>query len=190
MITFLAALCGGIISAVITLTLGQPLQHYFWTRQRQAERQLVAIDEANRLAAEVGSLLITGEDIVPRTENLYIGLGTTTANVATLFPEAGHNAMTMLNESIAAAIRLSPGMTREQRDELAVHLADVQNNAIKALYHEMGIPAPPPGQWIREYAWQPLRAQLWNRPQRLWHENGRPMLQRWRAQIRTKARRS
>jgi len=39
MITFLAAVCAGLISAVTTLFLGPLIQHYFWTRQRHAERQ-------------------------------------------------------------------------------------------------------------------------------------------------------
>jgi hypothetical protein len=186
-ITLISVFFGGVISAIVTLCLGQPLQYYFWTKQRQAERQLAAIDEANRLASEVGSLLITGEDIVPRLEKLYIGLGTTTANLATLFPKAS-DTITTLNEKIAAAIQSSPGMTREQRNERAGHLAAVQQSALKALYQEMEIPAPPFGQWMRAHVWQPLRGQVWDRPRGYWLESGWPALQRWSAQARTRRR--
>jgi hypothetical protein len=65
MITFFAALCGGLVSAVITLVLGQPLQHYFWTRQRYAERPFAVIEKLNTLAAEVYVFLSTGVDAGP-----------------------------------------------------------------------------------------------------------------------------
>jgi hypothetical protein len=191
MIAFFAALCGGVISAVITLTLGQPLQHYFWTRQRQAERQLAVIDEANSLAAEVHFLLLSGEDITPRAEKLFVLLGRTAANVHTLFSKEGYEAFEVLNKTIGVAtLQVSPERTPEQRNELSGLLIRAQNHALEILYREMGIPAPSFGQWMREYAWQPLRGQVWDHPRRYWRDSGWPALQRWGAQIRERNRRS
>src|SRR5882724_11405793 len=52
MFIVLAALMSGAVSALITLGCTQPIQHYCWKRQRQAEHQLAVIVEVNRRAAE------------------------------------------------------------------------------------------------------------------------------------------
>jgi hypothetical protein len=166
-IPFLVGAVVGITSALLTILLTPSLQHYFWTRQRHAERQLAAIDEANNLAAEVQFLLLSGEDIAPRAEKLSILLARIAANVNALFSKEGSEAFEVLNKAIGVAtLQLSPGKTLAQRNELSELLIKAQNHALKTLYQEMDIPAPPLKQWMRDHVWQPVRGQVWDRPQR------------------------
>ena len=53
----------GIGSALLTMVLTPTLQHYFWTRQRYAERQFAAIETLNTLTAEVCAALEALEEI-------------------------------------------------------------------------------------------------------------------------------
>jgi hypothetical protein len=51
--TLLIAPLIGIASALLTILLTPTLQHYFWRRQKCAERQLAIIDEVRTLTAEL-----------------------------------------------------------------------------------------------------------------------------------------
>jgi hypothetical protein len=207
MLTFLAALCGGIVSVAIALFLGQPLQHYFWTRQRHAERQLAVIEEVNKPTAEVQFLLLSGEDVQPRNERLSLALAIAIANVRALFSPAAAASFQSLHPLIAEALRLPPESPREQRLNLGTRLMASHHVTMILLYRGLGIPAPPPGKWMQEYvwrpiririwnqqqrywrarrwiwkyAWRPIRVQIWRRPRRYWRNHSWPMLQRWGA---------
>jgi hypothetical protein len=47
-IPFLVGVVVGITSALLTILLTPSLQHYFWTKQRQAERQFALLDGLNK----------------------------------------------------------------------------------------------------------------------------------------------
>jgi hypothetical protein len=191
MVTFLAALVAGILSSVITLVFGQPLQHYFWTRQRQAERQFAVIDEVCTLVAELLFLVrLNPEEIDARQEQLYTRLGRTVTGVVSLFSDTAFENFRTILRPMETIIRMGAASPPEERGQLYDQLIDTVKGAMAALYREVGIPAPPPAQWMREHAWQPLRAQVWDRPQQYWCTTCWPTLKQWGAQARTRIHRS
>jgi hypothetical protein len=70
--TVLLAAMVGVVSALLTIFLTPRLQHYFWTRQRTAERQLAVIEEMNKLVAEMRWVLSNQEGNRNRLERLFI----------------------------------------------------------------------------------------------------------------------
>ena len=83
----------GIVSALLTNFLVPNLQHYFWKRQRQADRQLTVIDEVTKLGSEFVFLLQRAKgsqiDFSDREEHLHIALITTFVATQALFSIAG-----------------------------------------------------------------------------------------------------
>jgi hypothetical protein len=192
MITFLAALCGGLVSAAITLFLGQPLQHYFWTRQRHAERQLVLIDEVRQLGAELQFLVWHNpEEIGARHERLKTAFLKAATNVESLFSRAASDTFLDMSGAMEAVMDLrKKAISPQQRSELNRQLMGAFVDTVAALYRDIGIPAPTLDQWFHAQVWQPLRTRVWDHPRRYWYERGRPGLQQWAAQVRTRSRRS
>ena len=130
MITFLTALFGGVISAVITLVLGQPLQHYFWRRQRQAERQLVIIDEVNRLASE----FMTNFLAHPKgclTPDFFRQLRAAGANVNVLFSERTVQVFHRL-EVLVTSYAPDQHLLGPRQDQNVDDFIQTQNDALRA----------------------------------------------------------
>jgi hypothetical protein len=187
MVTFLAALVAGILSSVITLVFGQPLQHYFWTRQRQAERQLAIINDVHTLAAELQFLLrYKPEDIIDRQERLYSAFHRVATSVETLFSEVAADRLHVVSEPMEYIMRLREPRQLAERPQLDDQLLSALLDALAALYQDVGIPTPPPAQWMRVHAWQPLQVRIWDHPRQYWRVSGWPTLQRWGAQARTR----
>jgi hypothetical protein len=185
---------GGVVSSLLPLLLGQPLQHYFWRRQRYAERQFPIIEELNTLVAEVHYLLIAQRFSPKAQESLYKTLTLASGNVRSLFSLSSVQQCQALHEVMRSALNASLNATDtadpEPQHQVLQQLQEAHRSALIALYRDMGIPPSPPAQWIREHAWHPLRVQVWDRPQQYWCTRGWPTLQRWGAQARTKIRRS
>lgn len=190
MITFFAALFGGLLSAVITLTLGQPLQHYFWTRQRHAERQFAVIEEVCTLVAELLFLVrLNPAEIDARQEQLYTRLGRTIIGVASLFSATAVESFRTVLSPMETILRTGAASPPEERGQLYDQLMDAVRGAMATLYQEVGISAPPPARWMPEHAWQSLRAQVWDRSQQYWRMSWWLALQRWGAQVQTRRNR-
>jgi hypothetical protein len=186
MVTFITVFFGGVISAVVTLVLGQPLQHYFWRRQRYVERQFAMIEELNAIVAAVDTQLVTEPLSREVQQSLYQRMVTLTANIRPLFSPPAVEPCQALRRAIRGLRAVDPNI----RAEIRLHIQEVHQDAIRALYQDMGIPPTPPGQWIREHAWQPLRTQVWERPQQYWDTTCWPTLQRWGATSTTRLRQS
>lgn len=168
MATFITVFFGGVISALVTLVLGQPLQHYFWRWQRHAERQLAVIEEVTRITAEVNFLLQAPrelmsdrEDLRCRYERLYLALEATAAQVKVLFSGAGIETFQALEEALRAGLyQLGEEWPLEQRRPVVGQLLAYRLATLTFLYREMGIPPRPPWLWFREHVWLPLRARM------------------------------
>jgi hypothetical protein len=156
MITFLVVVCGGLVSAVITLPLGQPLQHYFWTRQQHGERQMAIIEEMNTLAADARGLLMHPEKTADRQLQLYSMLLKASVNVQGLFSEPLFQCFMSLDHAVRAAIRQAETTYHDARFLIDKHLLFSHSTSLIAMYHDMGIPAPPFGQWLQAQWWDPL----------------------------------
>ena len=205
MTTFIPVFLGGVVSALVTLLLGQPLQYYFWRRQRHAERQLAIIEGVNKLTAEVQFLLMSGEDISSHNESLSKVMSATIANVTALFSPQRAAAFDYLHPVIAKALRLPTESPREQRLILATELMYAHHMALIYLYKDMGIPPRRPALWMWEHAWLPITrrgtqawkwmrggawpllwGRVWDHPQQYWRMSCWPTLCRWGAQVRTR----
>jgi hypothetical protein len=198
----------GIVSALLTMLLTPTLQHYFWRRQRYVERQFAMIEELNTLIAALEPRLaglVSG--VMGREERqTYQEMVGLLANIRALFSPLAFERCQVLHQAIRAGWNATDP---ELRGQMRQHIQEIHQDALRAMYQDMGIPPTPPGQWIREHAWQPLtrwggqewrwmqehawqplRMQVWERPQQYWCTTCWPTLQRWGAQARTRIRRS
>jgi len=180
----------GIAAALLTMVITPSLQRYFWTRQRHAERQLTIIDELRSLAAELQFLVWwKPEDISARQERLYTALYRAGTSVDSLFSEAALDSFLAVSKHMEAIIRLTAPNSSQPRSQLHEQLMTALLDALIVLYRDVGIPPPPPRQWVREHAWQPIRTHVWDHPWQYWCESCWPTLQRWGTQARTRIRR-
>jgi hypothetical protein len=152
----------GIASALLTIFLTPNLQHYFWKRQRQAERQFAVIDEVSKLGSEYRFLLWRAKDgpldISDREEHLLITLHATAVTIQALFSAAGAEEFRRFLRTFEV-VRASP--ERQDPQQVAL-IVQAHSNLLITLYKEVGIPAPS----LPHY----------------WHENFVPPLQRvWTA---------
>jgi hypothetical protein len=140
MITFLAALSAGLLSAVIALIFGQPVQHHFWTQQREAERRLRVIDELNKLTAEFLIRFRMHARATPpapfRIDNdFHVALTMAAHDAEMLFPAAAFQAYKRLEEMLGAS-------TDRRIDDFTFAFVEARKAAFQALYKEVGIPSP------------------------------------------------
>jgi hypothetical protein len=176
-IPFLVGAVVGITSALLTILITPSLQHYFWTRQRHAERQLAVIDEVNTLSAEARGFLLHpellhhAERIADRQLQLYNMLLKAHVNVKGLFSESVFNEFVSLDHVIRGAISQAETADFETRHRIDKQLLFTHYLGHIAMYRDMGIPAPPFGQWLRVQWWDPLL--------RGWRERWWPTLQQW-----------
>jgi hypothetical protein len=190
-LTILVPAVVGIASALLTIIFTPTLQHYFWRRQRHAEQQFAVIEELNTLAAEMHTFLLTSEDLDgDRQEQLYLTLVRARHNATALFSYHARQQYLGLDNAILEALFLPEPSASEQRKQVNKQLFHAHQAALTALYRDMGIPPPPPRQWMREHAWQPLQTQVWDRPQQYWCATCWPTFRRWGGQAWTRMRRS
>ena len=140
MTTFITVFFGGVISALVMLFVGQPLQHHFWRRQQQAERQLAIIDEVKPLAAEFLYHYMEDYDKDPR-----LNLSPTFFQA---FDAAGSQVQVLSSASAFQAFKQMAGLIGawrigEQQQQRIEEFIQAREVAFRALYHDMDLPTPP-----------------------------------------------
>jgi hypothetical protein len=146
--TILIAAFVGIASSLLTIFLTPTLQHYFWTRQRLAERQLAILDELNKVIAQLlhhchlDYETAAAEHRMPHLdphEPVFLVLSTLLAQVRALFSPSTREPVEELIDQLIAlgnAVPDKPWLQAVDR----VSLTRVK--ALQALYQEIGIPTP------------------------------------------------
>jgi hypothetical protein len=141
-VTLLIAPLIGIASALLTILLTPSLQHYFWRRQRYAERQFAVIEEVRTLAAELQFLVLhQPEEISTRREQLYTMYYKVTTSVNNLFSDAAWDQFHPASSTMEDILRGAP--LPEQNTQLSNRLITTMLDALDALYQDMGIPPTP-----------------------------------------------
>jgi len=164
-LTAIIAAFVGIASALLTIFLAPNLQHYFWTRQRQAERQLAIIDEMNKLIAEYLWECCRGyDDASSRNEPIDLdeqflerfmpALLAAEAQGIALFSSSTRQ---VVNE-ISSLMHQGP--TGKPWHDFLAAFYKARMSAFHALYQEVGIPAPPLAAYIQETFAPPLQRVL------------------------------
>jgi hypothetical protein len=132
---------GGVVSALVTLVLGQPLQHYFWRRQRLAEWQLAVIDQLTILAAELQFLLLyQPEEIDSRREQLATALYRVATRAVDLFSPPAYERFRVVLRTIENILRMSTPIPPEQGVKLHKQLLIESVDALAAFSNDMHIP--------------------------------------------------
>src|SRR5918994_7077866 len=107
MLTLLIAPLIGIASALLAIVLTPTLQHYFWRRQRHAERQLAIIEEVNTLAAGLHAFqVIQGDPDLDRREQFYVRVVKVRNNVTGLFSDQAVQRFMRLDQALCQALFL------------------------------------------------------------------------------------
>jgi len=189
--TLIPVFLGGVVSALVTLMLGQPLQHYFWRRQRLAERQLATLDEFNKVTAQLlhhGWMdyeTATAEQRalhLDRGEPVFLALLVLLAQVRVLFSPS---AIEAAEELVSQLVALGNSVADKPWQQAVAPVNEARVKALRSLYEDMGISSQLTGHWMRRRVWQPLRVRVWD-PR--WKAQMRPMMrQLW---ARTRLRRS
>jgi hypothetical protein len=146
MTVFISAVVG-IASALLTIVLTPTLQHHFWTRQRQAERQLAVIDEVGKLLGEYlyqcqeDYAAALAEQRVVGVDNLFgvrffPALLAIDGQIRALFSEETVQVYLKIRSLIPI------GTPKHTWQELYVEFSQRRTRALQALYKEVGIPAP------------------------------------------------
>lgn len=148
MTTLIPVFLGGVVSSLLTLALGQPLQHYFWRRQRLAERQLATLDEFNQVTAQVLHLChmdydtAAAEHRAPKGdphEPALLALSVLQARVRVLFSTSAVEAAEELVDELVA---LGDSVPDKPWSQAVAPIAQARERALRALYKDMGIPLP------------------------------------------------
>jgi hypothetical protein len=164
MITTLASIFfGGVVSALVTLFAGQPLLHYFWIRQRQEERQIAIIDQVAQLAAQFhyhcmeyfysddpdqDSEEFRRSRRFRLTDAFFEAFDAAGSQVRVLFSASAFQAFTQMEQWIG------PRRQNEQLAERSKNFIAAREATLRALYHDMDIPAPSFGQWLKAQLWR------------------------------------
>jgi hypothetical protein len=137
----------GIISALLTIFITPHLQHYFWTHQRHAERQLAVLNQLNTLMSEVHFLMNTPKAVWPsnfiaRRERLIRGLATAMVNVNSLFSEAASKKMQQLVKAAGEVLTWMEDSEPDPQnpDPKQVHFIETHRTTVAALYRDLGFP--------------------------------------------------
>jgi hypothetical protein len=142
---FLVGAIVGIMSALLTILITPNLQHYFWRRQRHAEWQFAMIEELNMLIAAMEPRLaglvsgVMGQE-ERQTYQEMVGL---LANIRALFFPLASERCQALHQAIRAGWSATDP---ELRGRMRQHIQEIHQDALRALYQDMGIPPTPPGQ--------------------------------------------
>jgi hypothetical protein len=144
---FIAAFVG-IASSLLTIFLTPTLQHYLWTRQRLAERQLAVLDEANKITAEVLHHCLADYDTAaaehraPRMdphEPVLLALWTLQGPVRALF---SRTAREPFEELVGQIVALGSAVPDRPWLQAVEPVAQTRVKALQALYREIGIRLP------------------------------------------------
>jgi hypothetical protein len=164
--TVLIAAFVGITSALLTIFVTPNLQHYFWMRQRQTERQLSLIDELNKVVARLVDLCSMDYDtaaaehrppLFDPDEPALLELSVLRAQVITLFSGP---AIEAVEELVRRVVALGKSVPDTPLQQVAKSIAQARVKALRALYQEIGIPTPPLGNFLRGHLTPPLQ-RLW-----------------------------
>jgi hypothetical protein len=124
MMTLIPIFLGGVVSSLLTLLLGQPLQHYYWRRQRYVERQFAMIQELNTLIAAIEprlaglvSGIISQEE--RQTYQEMIGL---LANIRALFSPPAFERCQALHQAVHAGWSATD---RDLRGRIRHHIQEI-----------------------------------------------------------------
>jgi hypothetical protein len=160
-VTAIIAAFVGIASALLTNLLVPNLQHYFWMRQRQADRQLAVIDEVTKLGSEFVFLFHkaqgAGVDIGDREEHLHTALSIAFASTDALFSSVGVTEFRQFLSTIAAVHISLERQDPTQFTQIQRFIMDAHANLLKALYKEVGIPASSPMDYLHGVFVPPLQ---------------------------------
>jgi hypothetical protein len=146
--TLIPIFLGGVVSSVLTLLLGQPLQHYFWRRQRLAERQLAALDEFNQVTAQVLHLChidydtAAAEHRAPKgdaQDPVALALSVLQPRIRVLFSTSAVEAADELMDQLVA---LGGSVPDTPWLQAVAPIVRARERALRALYKDMGIPLP------------------------------------------------
>jgi hypothetical protein len=159
MTTLIPIFLGGVVSSLLTLVLGHPLQHYFWRRQRLAERQLATLDKFNKATAQVLHLCLmdydsaAAEHRAPKGdphEPVWLELSVLQAQVRVLFsPSSGEAAEELVDRLVALGSSVPDNLWQEA----VAPVTQARERALRVLYKDMGIPPRSPWRWLREHIW-------------------------------------
>jgi hypothetical protein len=146
---------GASVGALIGSFASPWVQHRFWRRQREEERQWATIDEVHRLAAEFQDYYIKAyysQDVrvTPRQEFLQ-ALSATETHVRTLFSQETFQAYKRMEQLIG---RPHPG---QQLQPLLDAFIQARDAALDALRQEVGRHGPSWEDTLRQHVWQPLQ---------------------------------
>jgi hypothetical protein len=134
--TLIPVFLGGVVSSLLTLLLGQPLQHHFWRRQQYTQRQFAVIDGLNSWAAEVEYYFVT-QRFSSGSNDFYKTLVMLSGSMRTLFSvravEQCQALHAVMREGLAAT-------DPEHRTQIWQQFQEAHRDAIKALYQDMRIP--------------------------------------------------
>jgi hypothetical protein len=164
--TVLVAALVGITSALLTIFVTPNLQHYFWTRQRQAERPLSLIDELNKVIARFVHLSSLDYDTATAEHRplqlavddpVLLELSVLRAQVMALFSDPAIEAVEDLVGQLSA---LGSSVPDKPWRQVANSVAQARVKAVQALYQEVGIPAPSLGTFLQAHLSPPLQ-RLW-----------------------------
>jgi hypothetical protein len=151
----------GIASALLTIFLVPNLQHYFWTRQRQADQQFAVIDKVNKLGAEFLFVLQRARgsqvDISDREEHLRIALGTAFVATKALFSIAVVEEFRLFLLNVSDVRASTERQDPQQFALMEQHLVQLHSNLLITLYKEVGIPAPSLMNYLHEDFVPPLQ---------------------------------
>jgi hypothetical protein len=148
MTTLIPVFLGGVVSSLLTLLLGQPVQHYFWRRQRLAERQLATLDEFNKVTAQVLDHCYmdydtaAAEQRAPRLDQgdpALLALSVLQPQVRALFSASSKEATEALVDQLVA---LGSSVPDKPWSQAVAPIAQARERALRALYKDMGIPLP------------------------------------------------
>lgn len=147
----------GIASALLTIFLTPNLQHYFWTRQREAKRKLAIIDELNKAITQLFRHGYMDYDkAVAEHRPLQVGrefheqgfleMMTLHGPIHALFSPLTVKAVDDMLDQLIALGTVVPDRPWAQLVDPA---AQARVKALQALYQEVGIPSPSLGSFLR-----------------------------------------
>ena len=142
-----ALVSGGsaILGALLTIVLTPSLRHYFWKRQHLTELRVQAADEVNKLTSELVANVIAlqeyGKPFVPSVE-FWERWQVCDRRIRVFFSPETHGVYKQM-EVLMTATGISHGQVNA--------FVDAQTDALRALYKEAGVIAPPVLTRIRKW---------------------------------------
>jgi hypothetical protein len=130
------------VGSLMTIFLSQPVQHWFWKRQRRADLRFAVVNKINELASEFAVSYVLGKDIVEESPEglvtFYRSWHIVAAQARVLFSKSTYNAVEHM-EVMMVAVPLHS--RQEVMDRVPRHTEFVKrrDTALRAMYKEIGI---------------------------------------------------